>query len=226
MSLKQEKQARTRKKHEKTSKKQELAFENKKSKTPIQLYEAKRQVFSLIQQGRNYREISQVSFLIEGLGLKRFSISEISKIKNEFLGGSRNDENNSENSKEDKSEIFKLFKIGTNPEDIVILTGQDPESVKNAYDEYMELKNLSTSLSDEILELLEKKGITVHNPDSLKKVIAKMADSHIFLHRLEYLCSCCKKPVPLSPYRDNRDWAEDLVDAIIYLSKTHGHAEC
>ena len=226
MSLKQEKQARTRKKHEKTSKKQEPAFENKKSKTPIQLYEAKRQVFSLIQQGRNYREISQVSFLIEGLGLKRFSISEISKIKNEFLGVSHNDENNSENSKEDKSEIFKLIKIGTNLEDIVISTGQDPEFVKNAYNEYIELQNLSKSLSDEILELLEKKGITVHNPDSLKQVIAKMADSHIFLYRLEYLCSCCKKPVPLSPYRDNRDWAEDLVDAIIYLSKTHGHPEC
>src|SRR3989442_4315153 len=122
MSLKQEKQARTRKKHEKTSEKQERAFENKKSKTPIQLYEAKRQVFSLIQQGRNYREISQVSFLIEGLGMKRFSISEISKIKNEFLVTSHNDENNSENSKEEKSEIFKLIKIGTDLGDIVILT--------------------------------------------------------------------------------------------------------
>ena len=97
MSLKQEKQGRTRKKQEKTSKKQELAFENKKSKTPIPLFEAKRQVFSLIQQEWNYREISQVSFLIEGLGMKRFSISEISKIKNEFLGSSHNDENNSEN---------------------------------------------------------------------------------------------------------------------------------
>ena len=132
----------------------------------------------------------------------------------------------SENSKEDKSKIFQLIKIGTNLEDIVISTGQDPEFVKNAYNEYIELQNLSKSLSDEILELLEKKGITVNNPDSLKQVIAKMADSHIFLYRMEYLCSCCKKPVPLSPYRDNRDWAEDLVDAIIYLSKTHGHPEC
>jgi len=225
MSLKQEKQARTRKKHEKTSKKQEPAFENK-NKTPISLYEAKRQVFSLTQQGWNYREISQVSFLIEGLGVKRFSISEIYKIKNEFLGGSRDESTNSStNPNEDKSEIFRLIKNGTKLEDIVISTGHDPEFVKETFDQYMRLKNLSPSLIDEIIDLLRKKRIECR-PESLKQTIQKMVEGYQILDILVYRCAKCKKLVSLSPFRDNKDWVQDLGDAMDFLSLDHFHPEC
>ena len=224
-SIKQEKQARTRKKHEKTDSKQEIQDENKKN-NPVTLYEAKKQIFSLIQQGSNYRKISQVSFLIEGLGMKRFSISEISKIKNEFLGGNRNETSNSENSKKGKSEIFRLIKKGTKLDDIVILTDKDPKFIKETFDEYMNLKNLSPSLADELIEELNKKGMAINDPKMLIPFITKMADSYKFLNNLAYNCGVCKKPIFLSPFRDNNNWAEDFAVAIGYLSENRAHYHC
>lgn len=223
LSSEQEKQARTRKKQERTSKKQEQMQENTNNK-PVTLYDVKRHIFDLIQQGNNYRKISQISFLIEGLGLKRFSISEIAKIKNELLGGSRN-ETKSRSSKEGKSEIFRLIKKGTKLEDIVILTNHDPEFVQKTHDEYVELTNRSTLSEDDILDILNRKGIKTSS-GSLKPVIERLADAYRFLHALEYSCSYCKKPVSLSPYRDNKDWIEDLVAAIHFLSQNNVHREC
>lgn len=224
-SEKQEKQARTRKKHERTDNKQEILDENKKN-NPVTLYEAKKQIFSLIQQGWNYRKISQVSFLIEGLGMKRFSISEISKIKSEFLGGNRNETSNSENSREGKSEIFRLIKNETNLEDIVILTGKDPKFVKETFEEYMNLKNLSPSLVEEIMKILNQRGIRINDTKMLIPFITKTIEAYKFLNILQYQCCICKKPMSLSPYGDNKGSVQDIADAIGYLSKTHGHPEC
>lgn len=223
LSLEQEKQARTRKKQERTSKKQERVQKNTSNK-PVTLYDAKRQVFDLIQQENNYRKISQVSFLIEGLGLKRFSISEIAKIKNELLGGSRN-ETKSGSSKEGKSEIFRLIKKGTTLEDIVILTNNDPEFVQKTYGEYMNLTNQSTLSEDDILDILNRKGIKTSS-ESLKPVVERLADAYRFLHALEFQCYYCKKPVSLSPYGNNKDWAQDMADAIHFLSQNNIHYEC
>ena len=224
-SIKQEKQARTRKEHERTDNKQEIVDENKKN-NPVTLYEAKKQIFSLIQQGWNYRKISQVSFLIERLGMKRFSISEISKIKNEFVGGSHNVASSLENPKKDKSEIFRLIKNGTKLDDIVILTDKEPKFIKETFDEYMNLKNLSPSLVDELIEELNKKGISINDPNMLIPFISKMVDSYKFLNNLTYSCGVCKKPIPLSPFRDNNNWAEDLAHAIRYLSENRAHFHC
>ena len=222
--LEQEKQGRTRKKHERTDNKQEISIENEKNNT-VTLYEAKRQIFSSIQQGWNYRKISQVSFQIEGLGTKRFSISEIAKIKNEFLGGSRN-ETSLENSKEGKSEIFRLIKNGTKLEDIVISTRKDPKFVKETFDEYMDLKNLSPSLDEELMQVLNKNGIKVNDTKTLIPFITKTVEAYKILNILSYECGVCKKPISLSPFGDNNNWAEDLGLAIRYLSTTRAHQEC
>ena len=222
--VEQEKQGRTRKKHERTDNKQEISIQNKKNNT-VTLYEAKRQIFSSIQQGWNYRKISQVSFQIEGLGTKRFSISEIAKIKNEFLGGSRN-ETSLENSKEGKSEIFRLIKNGTKLEDIVISTRKDPKFVKETFDEYMDLKNLSPSLDEELMQVLNKNGIKVNDTKTLIPFITKTVEAYKILNILSYECGVCKKPISLSPFGDNNNWAEDLGLAIRYLSTTRAHQEC
>jgi len=224
-SIKQEKQARTRKKHEITDNKQEIPYENKKN-NPVTLYEAKKQIFSLIQQGLNYRKISQVSFLIEGLGMKRFSISEISKIKSEFVGGNRNETSNSENSKEDKSEIFRLIKNGIKLEDIVISTRKEPKFVEETFEEYMNLKKLSPSLVEEIMKILNQRGIKINDTEMLLPFITKMVDAYKLLNILQYQCCVCKKPMSLSPSGNNKGYVQDLADAIGYLSKTHGHPEC
>ena len=222
--VEQEKQGRTSKKHERTDNKQEISIQNKKNNT-VTLYEAKRQIFSSIQQGWNYRKISQVSFQIEGLGTKRFSISEIAKIKNEFLGGSRN-EPSLDNSKEDKSEIFRLIKNGTKLEDIVISTRKDPKFVKETFDEYMDLKNLSPSLDEELMQVLYKNGIKVNDTKTLIPFITKTVEAYKILNILSYECGVCKKPISLSPFGDNNNWAEDLGLAIRYLSTTRAHQEC
>lgn len=223
-SVEQEKQGRTRKKHERTDNKQEISTENKKNNT-ITLYEAKRQIFSSIQQGWNYRKISQVLFQIEGLGTKRFSISEIAKIKNEFVGGNRN-ETSLENSKDGKTEIFQLIKNGTKLEDIVISTRKDPKLVKETFDEYMNLKNLSPSLDEELMQVLNKNGIKLNDTKMLIPFITKTVEAYKILDILSYECGVCKKPISLSPFRDNNNWAEDLGLAIRYLSKTRAHQEC
>lgn len=223
--IKQEEHARTRKKHERTKDKQEIEIENKENNF-VTLYEAKKQIFSLIQQGWNYRKISQASFQIENLGMKRFSISEISKIKNEFVGGNHNVTSSSENSKEGKSEIFRLIKNGIKLEDIVILTRKEPKFVKETFDEFMNLKNLSPSLADELIEMLNKKGVRLTDTKMLMSFITKTVEAYKFLDILHYQCCVCKGPMALSPFRDNAGCVQDLADAIGYLSKTHGHPEC
>ena len=225
-SIEQEEQERTRKEHARTGEEQKITNENKKNNNPITLYEAKRRVFSLLQQGWKYREISQVLFQIEGLGMKRFSLSEIAKIKNEFVGGSRSETSSLENPKKDKSEIFRLIKKGTKLDDIVILTDKDPKLIKETFDEYMNLKNLSPSLADELIEELNKKGIIINDHKMLIPFITKMAVSYKFLNNLTYNCGVCKKPIPLSPFRDNNNWAEDFAEAIRYLSKNRAHYHC
>jgi hypothetical protein len=158
--------------------------------------------------------------------MKRFSLSEIAKIKNEFVGGSRNETSSLENPKKDKSEIFRLIKKGTKLDDIVILTDKDPKFIKETFDEYMNLKNLSPSLTDELMEELNKKGIILNDPKMLIPFITKMADSYKFLNNLTYNCGVCKKPIPLSPFRDNNNWAEDFAEAVRYLSKNRAHYDC
>lgn len=225
-SLKQEKQERTGKKQERTNNEQGITDQNKKINEFITLYEAKRQVFALIQQGWTYRRISPVTFQIHDLGTKRFSVSEIHKIKNDFLGSHNENVNKSNNSKGSKAEIFRLIKNGTKLEDIVISMSLEPNVVKEAYNEYMDLKNLSPRIFDDIMEILNEKGIVVKNPASLIPIIGKLADSHMFLYTLEYPCCVCKKPVSLSPYRDNKDWVGDLASGLHYLSQNNCHPEC
>lgn len=225
MALEQEKQGKTRKKQIKTEKKQEQVQENKSREKPLTFYDAKREVFDLIQLGKNYRDISQISFQIDDIGLKRFSISEISKIKNEFLGNNSNKSIGSGNLKKDKSEIFKLIKNGMSLEDIVISTRSDPDFVKESYDEYVSLKNALSTTVDNIIRLLAKKGIPCNDPNLLYQILEKIIDGFKFLDILCYKCSICKKPVFLAPHK-NKDWREDFFDALDYLSLNHGHREC
>lgn len=112
------------------------------------------------------------------------------------------------------------------PEVIVIVTGRDPKFVMETVDEYMKLKNSSVFLSEELVEILANKGFNLKDPAYLKKAIARLADGYRFLDQLQYLCAYCKKPVHLSPHRDNKDWAEDLNAVIDYLSKNNVHPEC
>ena len=224
MSQKQEKQGKTRKKQAKTRSEQEYIQQNKSIGKPITLEEAKREVFNLIQQGVNYREITKSLFNIQGLGKKRFSISEISKIKSELQDGSRDTTSN--NSKPHKSEIFRLIKKGTSLEDIVITLGLEPNIVKETYNEYEDLVNSSKLPAHYVYETLESKGIELNDLESFRKKIGRLAESYSIFNLLHFRCAVCKKPISLSPYGNSKDWLNNLLHAITFLSENYVHNEC
>jgi len=78
----QEKRNSTRRTQEKPSTGKEELFESKKNQS-VTYDNARKTIFEWVKQGRNYREIAQISFNIIGWDKpKKFSISEISRIKN------------------------------------------------------------------------------------------------------------------------------------------------
>lgn len=139
---------------------------NKKKKIiSMTLDEAKKEVLRLVQQGVNFREIAQIQFLI-GDRIKKFSIGETSKIKNEAIG--KVDE--SQNKFHDASFLFMLFDKGRHPKDIVIEYKLDPDYVQQVYKKYCEMNDLyviSQSIKDKIYEIAER--ISGHEPEDMDK---------------------------------------------------------
>ena len=99
------------------------------------LQEANQKIYSLIQDGKNYREIAKIKFDING-SIKNFNVSQISKIKSEF-------EPKNEGTRFDKetAEVFRLFKKGDSPIDVVIKTGLTPDFVEQSLKKYVQLNS-------------------------------------------------------------------------------------
>lgn len=137
------------------------------------LDEAKNEVLRLVQQGVNFREIAQIKFLI-GDRIKKFSIGEISKIKNEAIG--KVDE--SKNKYQDASFLFMLFDREKHPKDIVIEYKLDPDYVQQVYKKYCEMKNLyviSQYIKDKIYEIAER--ISGSEPENMDKAFWYVNDA-------------------------------------------------
>ncbi len=137
------------------------------------LNEAKNEVLRLVQQGVNFREITQIKFLI-GDRIKKFSIGEISKIKKDV----EEKVYESQNKFHDASFLFMLFDKGKHPKDIVIEYKLDPDYVQQVYKKYCEMKNLyviSQSIKDKIYEIAKR--ISGEEPKDMDKAFWYVNDA-------------------------------------------------
>ncbi len=139
----------------------------------VTLDEARKEIQKLVQQGVNFREIAQTKFLI-GDRIKKFSIGEISKIKNESIG--KIDE--SQNKYQDASFLFMLFDKGRHPTDIVIEYKLDPDFVQQVYKKYGEMKNMyliPTWMKDKMFETALR--ISGQNSTDMKEAFRYIEDT-------------------------------------------------
>lgn len=193
-----------------------MAYKKKKMKS-MTIDEAKKEVLKLVQQGVSFREISQIKFQI-GDRIKKFSIGEISKIKN----GVKGRENNSENIDNDTALLFKKFSKGKKPKELVIETRLKPDFVEQAYEKYLKLDNMRIIPAEflykvyEWIEMIKEDGCGDLDEDY--KYLKDAVDYYLQLN-FTYPCSRCRKLIRL----DKEAWP----DARQYLvSQGWHHNEC
>jgi len=181
------------------------------------LDQAEKIILEHINNGENYRDISQITFSINGT-IKRFNPSQISKIKG------KNEQSQAQNRHDsDKCLVYKMFRKGKNPTDVVIETGLNFEYVKKAYEEYLEfeeqelvpkywLDNLE-KFAGYVSEVSENNRLgDIHYAFSVAK------ESHLELEKFVFTCSKCDE--------DARINGKALEDAQQYLSSKWKHTDC
>jgi len=188
---------------------------NQKVITPnMTLEESELEVYKYIQQGKNYREIAQVEFLINNT-IRRFNPSQIHKIKEKF-----EPKIVSSNQDPDKALVFNLFKKGTSPTDVLIQTGLSFEFVDKAYAEFLEFEK-KVVVPAWFEEYLYDLAFTMRECDGLNEVYAclkEAVDSYVELQKHVYSCSQCGEPIKMRE--------KSLEDAMQYLSSKWHHTVC
>ena len=117
--------------------------------------QAEFEVHNLINKKTNYRDITQIEFIIDG-NTKKFSISQISKIKQKLSGESNFKVDEIKNESEQKANLFKLFKNEMTVVDVVIKTKMDSKLVYETYQEYIKLSNMYI-VEKKFIDNIEKK---------------------------------------------------------------------
>jgi len=219
----QEKRSSTRRTQEKHSTGKEELFESKKNQ-PVTYDNARKTIFEWVKQGRNYREIAQIPFNIIGWDKpKKFSISEISRIKNHNVEYHTLEKNDPIDEK--KTEIFDLLDKNTHPRNIVIITKYSPALVKETTLEYLELDDYSPQTIKELVNIAKEFNCNIQNTIQLKDLFWKALDYYAIYASMLYYCCRCGKPVYLTPDK-NESWEEDIFDGLNYLSKNNWHPGC
>ena len=210
----QEKPRETQEKHLLIKRNNELTY-----------FQAKNQIYQLVQQGWNYRDIAKQFFNIQGRGHKRFSISEISKIKQEFdFLENENEIKSSKNENEDKSKVIELLKNNYPLDDIVVITKFDPQFVLQTYRDYIQLKNFQNPL-DNFYQIAADWERPCNNVNDLTMLFSKAL---MFTDIFEFLlpnCVVCGKPLVADPCR-NPYWQQDLDVVYECLRFNCTHIQC
>jgi len=178
------------------------------------LEKAEKIILEHINNGENYRDISQITFSINGT-IKRFNPSQISKIK------AKSEQNQAQNSHDsDKSTIFKMFKKGKKLTDVIIDTKLDYDYVKNAHKQYLDSEQLV-----EVPKSFYNKMMAIATCFGHDKTIFDVELDLGYLYRdhqrvQELVCNCseCGKDMKIDD--------EMLDDAKQYLSESWHHGQC
>ena len=199
-------------------KKSNLKIQQKQSLKPITIEDAKQKIYQLVLEGKNPREISQLPFLIYNK-VTRFNPQQIRKIREEL-----EPEITNKNRDPDKAFVFKLFKKGMDPVDIVIKACLSYEFVIKSHKEFLDSQNMPI-LEKSWLEDMEKMAYSIMKPDpgmdALTHIIYAFdlaTDSHLELKNYVYHCSRCHEPITIS--------GKSLEAAEKFLSENWGHTNC
>lgn len=190
----------------------------KKNPKDMTLDEARNEIFRRIQRGESYREIVKTEYRIDGR-IKRFNISEVSKIKQEFTGQA----SGSKNKDPDMAFLFEEFDKEESLADIVKKTQLSPNFVKQAHDKYIEFRDkrvIPGWIVDELYEFASKiKGEEVTD---LEEVLDHLQEAVIRYMKPKFIfpCAKCKKPIELDSYA----WKE--VYSFLVFERRWGHADC
>lgn len=129
---------------------------NKSKKLKFETIEqAELEVLKQVNNGTNYRDISQTVFLI-GENEKRFSISQISKIKQKFSNEDNPKRSESKLDPKTKAKLFKLFKNKMSVVEVVIKTKLDSNLIYEAFREFTKLSGMCI-VDKKCLEYVTKK---------------------------------------------------------------------
>lgn len=219
----QEKQASSRRTKEKPIKRKEKQFDPTKN-GPITIEKAREIVYELIKQSRGFRDIAQIYFEIIGRDEpKRFSISEISKIKNSHEVKQSQKKFNVLDKQ--KAKIFEMLAENTDPRKIVVITKLTPSFVQKTTKEYLEMANYHPETIKALVNIAKEFNYNIQNTIQLKDLFWKALDYYAIYASMLYYCCRCGKPVYLTPDK-NETWEEDIFDGLNYLSKNHWHPGC
>mgnify|MGYP003980534781 FL=1 len=191
---------------------------------------AETEVFRLIESKTNYRDICQIEFIINGIK-KKFSLSQISKIKQKLSGKDNSNLSETKSESEQKAELFELFQNKMTVIDVVIKTKLDSKLVNDSFLEYSKLHGdsiVSTKVLDRVEELLNEfdeefdyVNYECNTPEriirALKEYATKFRET---LHQFQYPCNVCRELIPLS----ENSWNKSAKPAII--ESRWGHEEC
>ena len=178
---------------------------------------AEKIILENINNGKNYRDIAQITFSINGT-IKRFNPSQISQIK------AKNEENQAQSRRDpDKALAFKLLKSGTSPTDVLIKTGLPSEFVKEANEEFLDFED-QTTVYNEWIDNLHDISLKIRSPTGPNSLVdialafERAKDSHLELENYVCSCSVCGESMRISD--------EMLEDAKKYLSSKWHHSSC
>lgn len=177
--------------------------------------EAEKIVYEQIRTGKNTREISQMTFIINDI-TKRYNPHQIRQIKDKHIQKSNNN-----NLDPEKALCFKLFKNGFSPSDVVIKTKLAPQFVQKAYQEFLEFEDKEVFSKKEIQDLYDFVKMKMGWGKSLKDI--KFIFKILFHHHDDYMklffdCVGCGEPMDIDD--------KMLAYARNYLAKNWRHKEC
>lgn len=167
-----------------------------KEREPIKvasMQEAREMVQEMANQRINNREIVKTKFLIDGeiMGLNPKIVKEWKKDSESKV--------DSKNQDPDIVTVFKLFKKGVSPTDVIIRTGLSFEFVSKAHEEFLQFEK-RTIVPQWFEEYMYDLAYEIKDCSNLSEVyysLKKAVKSHIELQKHVYPCLVCGKPVPL-----------------------------
>jgi len=153
------------------------------------LEQAETEVFRLIESKTNYRDICQIEFMINGIK-KKFSLSQISKIKQKLSPKDNSNSSETKSESEQKAGLFELFQNKMTVVDVVIKTKLDSKFVNETYQEFTKLSDIFivdekslNYLRKELYPLDKKYGYESGEYDTADEILQVAGDYLVFLER-------------------------------------------
>jgi hypothetical protein len=195
------------------------------------LEQAETEVFRLIESKTNYRDICQIEFIVNGIK-KKFSLSQISKIKQKLSPKDNFNSLETKSDSEQKAELFELFKNKESVVDVIIKTKLDSKLVNDSFQEYVKLSGdivVSEKSLDDVLEILyecdgefDYVNYNFETPFGIlracKDYLEKFRES---LHQFQYPCNVCRKLITMNKL----EWKKTAKPAIIEARWKHGECQ-